>query len=96
MTNKYNDMPFGYVLDNINDLDILADTTDVIRRMYENKECIDYIYIPVDCVRDMDYVIAAINHIIVTFGYIAYWDCLNYVEVAGKYCIHLYLEEIEL
>ena len=54
MTNKYNDMPFGYVLDNINDLDILADTTDVIRRMYENKECIDYIYIPVDCVRDMD------------------------------------------
>lgn len=45
---------------------------------------------------DMDYVIAAINYIIVSFGYKAYWDCFSYAKVGGKYCIHLFLEEIDL
>lgn len=45
---------------------------------------------------DMDYVIAAINYIIVSFGYKAHWDCLSYAKVDGKYCIHLFLEEIDL
>lgn len=39
---------------------------------------------------------AAINYIIVSFGYKAHWDCLSYAKVGGKYCIHLFLEEIDL
>lgn len=45
---------------------------------------------------DMDYVIAAINYIITSFGYKAHWDCLSYAKVGGKYCVHLFLEEIGL
>lgn len=52
--------------------------------MKENLDCPDFIYIPVDCVDDMDYVIAAINYVIKSFGYKASWDCLNYVEVGGS------------
>ena len=62
--------------------------------MRENLDSLDFFYIPADCVDDMDYVIAAINCIIVSFGYKAYWDCLSYAKVGGKYCIHLYLEEL--
>ena len=70
------------------------DDKDYDCRMRENLDCLDFIYIPVDCVDDMDYVIAAINYVIKSFGYKTSWDCLNYVEVGGKYCIHLYLEEL--
>lgn len=46
--------------------------------------------------QSLEYVIAAINYIIVSFGYKAHWDCLSYAKVGGKYCIHLFLEEIDL
>lgn len=94
MTYKYENLRLNVVLDRINDKNILTKTADVIGRMRENLDCLDFIYIPADCVDDMDYVIAAINYVIMSFGYKASWDCLNYVEVGGKYCIHLYLEEI--
>lgn len=94
MTYKYENLRLNVVLDRINDKNILTKTADVIGRMRENLDCLDFIYIPADCVDDMDYVIAAINYVIMSFGHKASWDCLNYVEVGGKYCIHLYLEEI--
>lgn len=94
MTNKYENLRLEVILSRISDKNILTKAADVIGRMRENKDCIDYIYIPVDCMDDMDYVIAAINYIIGPFGYKAFWDCLNYVEVGGKYCIHLYLDEL--
>lgn len=90
----YNGVPLTCALDNIKHPHILEDTGKIIGRMYKNKDCIDFIYIPVDCVCEMDYVILAINCIIGSFGYEASWDCLNYVDVGGKYCIHLYLEEL--
>lgn len=94
MTNKYENLRLEVILSRISDKNIFTKAADVIGRMRENKDCLDFIYIPVDCVDDMDYVIAAINYIIGSFGYKASWDCLNYVEVGGKYCIHLYLEEL--
>ena len=94
MTNKYDNLRLNVILDRISNHDILTKAADVICRMKENLDCPDFIYIPVDCVDDMDYVIAAINYVIKSFGYKASWDCLNYVEVGGKYCIHLYLEEL--
>ena len=94
MTNKYENLRLEVILSRISDKNILTKAADIIGRMRENKDCIDYIYIPVDCVDDMDYVITAINYIIGPFGYKAFWDCLNYVEVGGKYCIHLYLDEL--
>lgn len=94
MTYKYENLRLEVILSRISDKNILTKAADVIGRMRENKDCIDYIYIPVDCMDDMDYVIAAINYIIGPFGYKAFWDCLNYVEVDGKYCIHLYLDEL--
>lgn len=69
MTNKYNNMPLSYLLDGIDDLDILADIAKTIGRMYENKEIIDYIHVPLNGVQDVIYSIAALNHILVPFGY---------------------------
>ena len=96
MTNKYNDIPLGCLLDSIDDLDILADIAETIGRMYENKESIDYIHVPLNGVQDVIYSIAALNHILVSFGYKASWDCMCYTVSEGKHCIYLYLEEIEL
>lgn len=96
MTNKYNNLRLNVVLDRIKDKNILTKTADVICRMRENVDCPNFFYIPIDCMNDMDYVIAAINYIIVSFGYKAHWDCLSYAKVGGKYCIHLFLEEIDL
>ena len=94
MTNKYDNLRLNVILDRIKDKNILTKTANVICRMRDNVDCPNFFYIPIDCMNDMDYVIAAINYIIVSFGYKASWDCLNYVEVGGKYCIHLYLEEL--
>ena len=58
-------------------LGVLTKTVDVICRMRENVDCPNFFYIPANCMSDMDYVIAAINYIITSFG--------------GKYCIHLFL-----
>ena len=96
MTNKYENLRLEVILSRISDKNILTKAADVIGRMRENKDCLDFIYIPVDCVDDMDYVIAAINYIIVSFGYKAHWDCFSYAKVGGEYCIHLFLEEIDL
>ena len=46
--------------------------------MYENKESIDYIHVPLNGVQDVIYSIAALNHILVSFGYKASWDCMFY------------------
>lgn len=59
MTSKYDNMPLGYLLDSIDDLDILADIAKTIGRMYENKEDIDYIHVPLNGVQDVIYSIAA-------------------------------------
>ena len=96
MTNKYDNLRLNVVLDRIKDKNILTKTADVICRMRENVDCPNFFYIPADCMSDMDYVIAAINYIIVSFGYKAHWDCLSYAKVDGKYCIHLFLEKIDL
>lgn len=103
MTNKYDNLRLNVILDRIKDKNILTKTADVICRMRENVDCPNFFYIPANCMSDMDYVIAAmdyviaaINYIIVSFGYKAHWDCLSYAEVGGKYCIHLFLEEIDL
>jgi hypothetical protein len=96
MTNKYDNLRLNVILDRIKDKNILTKTADVICRMRENVDCPNFFYIPIDCMNDMDYVIAAINYIIVSFGYKAHWDCLSYAKVGGKYCIHLFLEEIDL
>lgn len=96
MTNKYDNLRLNVILDRIKNKNILTKTADVICRMRENVDCPNFFYIPIDCMNDMDYVIAAINYIIVSFGYKAHWDCLSYAKVGGKYCIHLFLEEIDL
>lgn len=96
MTNKYDNLRLNVILDRIKDKNILTKTADVICRMRENVDYPNFFYIPIDCMNDMDYVIAAINYIIVSFGYKAHWDCLSYAKVGGKYCIHLFLEEIDL
>lgn len=55
------------------------------------------LYFPAgDMIMTLVTLIAAINYIIVSFGYKAHWDCLSYAKVGGKYCIHLFLEEIDL
>lgn len=96
MANKYDNLRLNVILDRIKDKNILTKTADVICRMRENVDCPNFFYIPTDCMSDMDYVIAAINYIIVSFGYKVHWDCLSYAKVGGKYCIHLFLEEIDL
>lgn len=96
MTNKYDNLRLNVVLDHIKDKNILTKTADVICRIRENVDCPNFFYISADCMSDMDYVIAAINYIIVSFGYKAHWDCLSYAKVDGKYCVHLFLEEIDL
>lgn len=96
MTNKYDNLRLNVILDRIKDKNILTKTADVICRMRKNVDCPNFFYIPANCMSDMDYVIEAINYIIVSFGYKAHWDCLSYAEVGGKYCIHLFLEEIDL
>jgi hypothetical protein len=96
MTNKYDNLRLNVILDRIKDKNILTKTVDVICRMRENIDCPNFFYIPTNCMSDMDYVIAAINYIIVSFGYKAHWDCLSYAKVGGKYCVHLFLEEIDL
>ena len=77
MTNKYDNLRLNVILDRIKDKNILTKTADVICRMRENVDCPNFFYIPIDCMNDMDYVIAAINYIIVSFGYKAHWDCLS-------------------
>ena len=96
MTNKYDNLRLNVVLDRIKDKNILTKTADVICRMRENVDCPNFFYISADCMSDMDYVIVAINYIIVSFGYKAHWNCFSYAKVGGKYCIHLFLEEIDL
>lgn len=96
ITNKYDNLRLNVILDRIKDKNILTKTADVICRIRENVDCPNFFYIPIDCMNDMDYVIAAINYIIVSFGYKAHWDCLSYAKVGSKYCIHLFLEEIDL
>ena len=96
MINKYDNLRLNAILARIKDKNILTKTADVICRMRENVDCPNFFYIPIDCMNDMDYVIAAINYIITSFGYKAHWDCLSYAKVGGKYCIHLFLEEIDL
>lgn len=64
--------------------------------MYENKESIDYIYVPLNGVQDVIYSIAALNHILVSFGYKVSWDCMFYTVSECKHCVYLCLEEIEL
>lgn len=96
MTNKYDDMPLGYLLDSIDDLDILADIAKTIGRMYENKESIDYIHVPLNGVQDVFYSIASLNHILVSFGYKASWDCMSYAASDGKHCVYLCLDKIDL
>lgn len=59
MTNKYDNLRLNVILDRISNHDILTKAADVICRMRENLDCLDFIYIPADCVDDMDYVIAA-------------------------------------
>ena len=73
MTNKYDNLRLNVVLDRIKDKNILTKTADVICRMRENVDCPNFFYIPADCMSDMDYVIAAINYIITSFGYKAHW-----------------------
>ena len=96
MTNKYDNLRLNVILDRIKDKNILTKTVDIICRIRENVDCPNFFYIPADYMSDMDYVIAAINYIIVSFGYKAHWDCFSYAKVGGKYCIHLFLEEIDL
>lgn len=96
MTNKYDSLRLNAILDRIKDKNILTKTADVICRMRENVDCPNFFYTSADGMSDMDYVIAAINYIIVSFGYKAHWYCLRYPKVGGKYCIHLFLEEIDL
>ena len=96
MTNKYDNLPLNVILDRINDKNILTKTADVICRMREHVDCPTFFYIPIDCMNDMDYVIEAINYIIVSFGYKAHWYCLSYAKVGGKCRIHLFLEKIDL
>ena len=96
MTDKYDDMPLGYLLNSIDDLDILADIAKTIGRMYENKESIDYIHVYRDGVQDVIYSIAALNHILVSFGYkAASWDCMA-AAYDGKHCVYLCLDKIDL
>ena len=96
MTSKYDNMPLGYLLDSIDDLDILADIAKTIGRMYENKESIDYIHVPLNGVQDVIYSIAALNHILVPFGYKVSWDCMTYAASDGKHCVYLCLDKIDL
>ena len=65
MTNKYDNLRLNAILERIKDKNILTKTADVICRMRENVDCPNFFYIPADCMSDMDYVIAAINYIIV-------------------------------
>ena len=96
MTDKYDDRPLGYLLNSIDDLDILADIAKTIGRMYENKESIDYIHVYRDGVQDVIYSIAALNHILVSFGYkAASWDCMA-AAYDGKHCVYLCLDKIDL
>ena len=69
MTNKYDNLPLNVILDHIKDKDIFADTAEVIRSMRETVTFSKFFYIPANCFRDMNYVIAAINYIIIPFGY---------------------------
>lgn len=64
--------------------------------MYENKESIDYIHVSRDGVQDVIYSIAALNHILVSFGYkAASWDCMA-AAYDGKHCVYLCLDKIDL
>ena len=94
MANKYDNLPLNVILDRIKDKDIFANTAEVICSMRETVTWSKFFYIPVDCMSDMPYVIAAINYIITPFGYKASWDWLHDVDVSGNYCIHLFLDEI--
>ena len=96
MTSKYDNMPLGYLLDSIDDLDILADIAKTIGHMYENKESIDYIHVPLNGVQDVIYAIAALNHILASFGYKASRDCMSYSTSHGKHCVYLCLDKIDL
>ena len=94
MTNKYDNLRLNAILARIKDKNILTKTVDVICRMRENVDCPNFFYIPANCFRDMNYVIAAINYIITPFGYKASWNWVHNASVSDNYCIHLFLDEI--
>ena len=94
MTNKYDNLRLNAILARIKDKNILTKTVDVICRMRENVDCPKFFYIPANCFRDMNYVIAAINYIITPFGYKASWNWVHNASVSDNYCIHLFLDEI--
>lgn len=96
MTNKYDNLRLNVILDRIKDKDILTKTADVICRMRENVDCPNFFYVPLNGVQDVIYSIAALNHILVSFGYKASWDCMSYSASDGKHCVYLCLEKIDL
>lgn len=94
MTSKYDNLSLNVILDRIKNKDIFADTAEVICSMRETVTFSKFFYIPANCFRDMNYVIAAINYIITPFGYKASWNWLPCSDVSGNRCIHLFLDEI--
>lgn len=94
MTNKYDNLPLNVILDSIKDKDIFANTAEVICSMRETVTFSKFFYIPANCFRDMNYVIAAINYLITPFGYKASWNWVHNAGVCDNYCIHLFLDEI--
>lgn len=94
MTNKYDNLPLNVILDSIKDKDIFANTAEVICSMRETVTFSKFFYIPANCFRDMNYVIAAINYLITPFGYKASWNWVHNACVGDNYCIHLFLDEI--
>lgn len=94
MTNKYDNLPLSVILDSIKDKDIFANTVEVICSMRETVTFSKFFYIPANCFRDMNYVIAAINYLITPFGYKASWNWVHNASVSDNYCIHLFLDEI--
>ena len=51
MTNKYDNLRLNVILDRISNHDILTKAADVICRMRENLDCLDFIYIPADSIQ---------------------------------------------
>ena len=94
MTNKYDNLPLNVILDSIKDKDIFANIAEVICSMRETVTFSKFFYIPANCFRDMNYVIAAINYIITPFGYKASWNWVHNADVSDNCCIHLFLDEI--
>ena len=94
MLTQYDNLPLNVILDGIKDKDIFANTAEVICSMRETVTFSKFFYIPANCFRDMNYVIAAINYLITPFGYKASWNWVHNASVSGNRCIHLFLDEI--